>query len=125
MTGKCLCGKVGVKLNEEIQNVTVCYCDMCRKWGSGALFWLANRDLKSDFELIGQELLQDYQSSEIATRAFCKNCGTPVYYKYLATGNYTFCAGLFPDGKFQVEAVFSEEQCPPYLHGITVVESED
>jgi len=98
---------------------------MCRKWGSGALFWLANRDLKSGFELTGQEFIQDYQSSEIAIRAFCKNCGTPIYYLYRSTGNYTFCAGLFPDGDFQVEAVFAAEQCPPYLQGITKTETED
>ena len=116
MTGKCLCGNIEIKLEHEVQDVTVCYCDMCRKWGSGALFWLANRNLfESGFVATGAEYIQEYQSSEIATRSFCKNCGTPVYYKYLATGSYTFCAGLFPDGEFQVEKVFAAEQCPPYL----------
>lgn len=33
--GRCLCGGVTVRLPRRVNDVGVCHCATCRRWGSG------------------------------------------------------------------------------------------
>lgn len=65
-----------------------------------------------DFSLSGEEHISTYQSSDWAERAFCKKCGSNLWYKFLPTGNRTFLAGLFklPSGLPIKHQIFIEEK---------------
>ncbi len=78
----CLCKAVSftAELNED--DYSACHCSMCRRWCSGPFLGVGVKitDLK------GEANISAYTSSEWAERAFCKNCGTNLYYKVTAKG---------------------------------------
>ena len=93
MKAKCLCGDVSLEVEHD-KHVHACHCGMCRTWGSGATFSLiAAKPPKID----GEANISRYHSSEWAERAFCKNCGTHLFYHFLPNDSYFVFAGLFAD----------------------------
>ena len=38
LTGRCLCGAVGIIGTANEPKVAACHCDMCRRWSSGPYF---------------------------------------------------------------------------------------
>ena len=114
MIGNCLCKKIELNLNKETKRITACYCGMCRTWADGALFSIEDAYFEKDVQIYGKEWIQDYTSSEKASRGFCKNCGTSLYYK-LNSGEYFFNAGLFDDTDFRLVQEYDVEQKPNYL----------
>lgn len=91
LSGHCLCGKVGVATRSGTLHVGACHCGMCRKWGGGPLLAV---DGGQDVSLTGEEYITRYSSSEWAERAFCKECGTHLFYKLKANGQHILSAGL-------------------------------
>lgn len=83
-TGSCLCGAVSYTLAKEPAEMGACHCDMCRKWSGG--IYLAFEVKAGDIEITGQENLGTFTSSEWAERAFCKTCGSSIYYRVTAPG---------------------------------------
>jgi len=67
---------------------------------------------KVQFE--GTESIAVYASSEWAERAFCKNCGTHLYYKLLATGEYFVPAGAFESSEFELASQIYVDKKPSY-----------
>lgn len=93
-TGKCLCGEVQVKVTAEHKDVGSCHCDMCRRWGSGPFLAV---HVGQDIEIEGTENITAYNSSEWGERAFCKKCGTNLYYRLKGTGEYMLSVGVLDD----------------------------
>lgn len=98
-TGGCLCGAVTYTLSNEPTEVGACHCNMCRKWSGGIYIGL---EVKADaVDIEGADNLTSYASSEWAERAFCKICGSSVYYRVTApgphAGTYHFGAGTVDD----------------------------
>ncbi|MEO1040381.1 MAG: GFA family protein [Pseudomonadota bacterium] len=91
------------------QHVDACHCDMCRRWCGGpglAVFCQG----APEFE--GEPPLGVYQSSEWAERLFCKTCGSSLFYRLIAKGDYVAYAGsldLSDDARMTVE-IFVDEQ---------------
>lgn len=108
VSGKCLCGAVGITLKGAHGEVDVCHCSMCAKWG-GSMYAGIEAD---DFKLTGEDHVARYQSSDWAERAFCKTCGSNLWYKFLPTGNRTFLTGLFdlPKGLPIKHQIFIDEK---------------
>lgn len=94
VTGRCLCGAVTIRLTGEHQDVGVCHCNMCRRWGGGPNMAL---DVGKDIEIEGRDHVSIYRSSEWAERAFCKNCGSNLYYRIVEADEYVICAGILDD----------------------------
>ena len=92
--GRCLCGAVEIKLTDEHKAVGVCHCSMCRRWGSGPNMAI---DVGKDIEINGDDNITHYRSSEWAERAFCKTCGSNLYYRVVETGDHVVCAGILDD----------------------------
>ena len=67
MKGHCLCGAVTITV-PDINEVAVCHCATCRRWGGGPLFTV---DHDGKLEIEGEDHIADYQSSDWAERAFC------------------------------------------------------
>lgn len=76
--GSCLCGKVRYKYNGKIEEIAMCHCSQCRKAQGGA--FATNSPVDSEkLEFAGVENIKEFQSSELKVRAFCTNCGSPLY----------------------------------------------
>jgi hypothetical protein len=65
-------------------------------------------------EFKGSDQITRYASSEWAERAFCKNCGSHLYYKLLATGEYFVPAGAFDSTDFELVSQIYIDKKPDY-----------
>ena len=91
MKGHCLCGAVSF-VAAAASEIGACHCGYCRRWGGGPLLAV---HCGPEVEFQGADQIAVYPSSEWAERAFCKRCGTHLYYKLLATGEFFVPAGAF------------------------------
>lgn len=101
--GSCLCGKVQVTVSPQKKTFDACHCGMCRKWGGGPALMI---DGGKDISFKGQENITVFSSSDWAERAFCKSCGTHLYYHLKGSKFHAFPIGLFDgvsDFKFEVQ----------------------
>lgn len=77
--GKCLCGKVEVKIRGEISDIIHCHCSLCRK-NSGTAYATNGFVKSTDFEITsGKEYLSTFSFKPGRNRYFCSGCGSPVY----------------------------------------------
>ncbi|MCY9803521.1 GFA family protein [Vibrio scophthalmi] len=89
----CLCGAVKITAQDVNPKFTVCHCQSCRTWG-GAPYFAVRCGTKVTIE--GKGYVKMYQSSDWAERGFCIECGTHLFYRLKATGEYNMPVGLFP-----------------------------
>ena len=108
-TGQCLCGAVKIKLTADHKDIGVCHCNMCRRWGSGPNMAI---DVGKDIEIEGADNVTAYRSSDWAERAFCRICGSNLYYRVVEAGTYFVCAGILdrPDGLSLTGQIFIDEK---------------
>ncbi|WP_413288346.1 GFA family protein [Bdellovibrio sp. HCB337] len=90
--GTCLCKKVRISISPEKNIFDACHCSMCRRWGGGPALTVEGG---KSFHIQGEEFVSIYDSSEWAQRAFCKNCGSHLFYHLKNTQHYNFSLGLF------------------------------
>jgi hypothetical protein len=92
--GRCLCGAVRFSFQAANRDVGVCHCGMCRRWAAGP-FMVLDHNGKVAFE--GDENIGVYKSSEWGERAFCKVCGTSLYWRMSGLDHYAVSAGALED----------------------------
>jgi hypothetical protein len=83
--GSCLCGQVKYRLTAEPGAFGYCHCTSCRKASGSAHAANAPIDRTSFHLLQGKSLIREFESSPGKFRAFCSNCGSPLYAYLLAT----------------------------------------
>jgi len=79
-TGGCQCGKVRYVLYVAPENAHVCHCRMCQR-ATGGLFAALAGAPKSEFAWTQGEAAV-FASSNLATRGYCRDCGTPLSFTY-------------------------------------------
>jgi hypothetical protein len=67
-----------------------------------------------DIQFEGSEHITVYSSSEWAQRAFCSRCGTHLYYRLLASGEYFVPAGVFESTDFEILSQIYVDNKPSY-----------
>ena len=78
-TGSCLCGQVRFVIHGELGGIQVCYCSQCRKAQGGPLATnIPVRQAQIEW-VAGLDYLRNFESSPGKLRAFCSQCGSPVY----------------------------------------------
>jgi hypothetical protein len=110
MDGRCLCGSVKFT-SPDAKEIGACHCGFCRRWGGGPLLAV---HCGPNVQFDETEDIAVYASSEWAERAFCKRCGTHLYYKLLPTGEYFIPAGTFDSTDFQLESQIYIDKKPGY-----------
>lgn len=91
LTGGCQCGGVRYALRGQLDDPHICHCRMCQKaFGS---FFAPLVGVKLDGIEWTRGQLATYHSSTIAERGFCRNCGTPLTFRYLNSDNINVSIG--------------------------------
>ena len=118
MNGQCLCGAVRITLRGRPTTMEACHCASCRKvTGGGPGLGAPVRG--EDLTIEGAEHITRYPSSEHAERAFCRVCGSNLFFRLAgdaATGNLSLCPGLLDDmnGVALVEEMFIDAKPDGY-----------
>ena len=82
-----MCGAVAFVARDVPDTFGACHCEMCRRWTGSAYLEL---DVpRSSITWQGAEHIQTFQSSEWAERAWCRTCGTHLYYHVTAGGPHS------------------------------------
>lgn len=84
-TGGCQCGAVRYALYAEPANASICHCRMCQK-AFGNIFAPLAGVAMEDFALTRGSLTV-FCSSGAVERGFCKDCGTPLTFRYVNGGD--------------------------------------
>ena len=78
MKGGCLCGAVRYVAKTQPKWTALCHCESCRRAASAPVVaWMGFTP--EDVQWSGERKF--YQSSEIATRGFCPECGTQMSFE--------------------------------------------
>ncbi len=93
LTGRCMCGAVGIIGTANEPKVAACHCDMCRRWSSGPYFEVPCENVI--FE--GEDNITKIRSSDWAERGFCKKCGSNLFYHIIDSNEFQIAAGLLDD----------------------------
>jgi hypothetical protein len=112
MTGGCLCGAVRFTATPAKRDVGACHCSMCRRWSAGPFLALECDDT---LKIEDATNLGIYRSSEWAERAFCKQCGTPLFYRLVDRNWHAVSAEAFDDrAGFQFTSQIFIDEKPAY-----------
>lgn len=77
--GNCLCGGVQFKVNGALRPVVYCHCKQCRR--TSGHFVAATACATDDLELVVKKSLSWFRSSDTAGRAFCRECGSSLFWQ--------------------------------------------
>ena len=77
--GSCLCGQITYETSEELGDFGYCHCRSCQK-ASGSAHGANAGVRRAAFSLNDDSgHLREYESSPGKVRAFCANCGSPLF----------------------------------------------
>ena len=93
-TGSCLCGAVRYTITGPLRSILVCHCAMCRRAMSGVGAFTACAP--GDIRIEGTKL-RWYQSSPIARRGFCAQCGSSLFWEPAHGNHLSVSAGSLDD----------------------------
>lgn len=108
----CLCRSVKITAGEINRKFTVCHCDTCRTWGGGPFFAV---QCGTNIDIEGTEKIKMYESSPWASRGFCSDCGTHLFYKLKKSGEYNMPVGIFQNlDNLEMDMQYFSDQRPDY-----------
>lgn len=91
VNGSCLCGSVKFALTSLDRDVVYCHCEQCRK--QTGHFVAATRAQDNCLSVTGEDNLTWFAASSDAKRAFCKHCGSLLFWKRNNTDTTSIMAG--------------------------------
>jgi hypothetical protein len=108
----CLCGAVKITATDINPKFTVCHCDACRGWGGGPFFAV---QCGTNVEIVGVDKVKMYDSSSWASRGFCAECGTHLFFKFKESGAYNMAVGIFKNlADLEMDMQYFSDQRPDY-----------
>jgi hypothetical protein len=96
-TGGCQCGAVRYALYATPPEPGVCHCRMCQK-AFGNFFAALGGVPLADFAWV-KGAPGVFKSSEAVERGFCRDCGTPLYFRYVYKDRISVSLGSLDDPK--------------------------
>ncbi len=91
MTGGCQCGAVRYALHAEPTEPSICHCRMCQKAFGNYIAPLAGVRLQDLAWTRGAP--GTFRSSDQVERGFCRDCGTPLFYRVLGRDRISVSIG--------------------------------
>jgi len=90
-TGGCQCGAVRYALLSEPTDPSICHCRMCQKAFGNYIAPLAGVPMADLVWTRGEP--GRFRSSDEVERGFCRDCGTPLFYRVLARDRISVSIG--------------------------------
>jgi hypothetical protein len=90
-------------------DIQACYCGQCQRWtGGGPLFAVRVRNL----EITGETAIEAYHHSAHGERAFCRTCGSTLYWRMQGKPVAFVSPGLLDDqsGMTVTEEIFVDQR---------------
>jgi hypothetical protein len=116
LTGGCQCGAVRYRLDAEPNGANICHCRMCQKASGGPFMTFAGVPIGRLFWTRG--LPKFFQSSAIAERGFCAECGTPLTYRLIERDRISVTIGSLDEpAAVAPEIQYGVESSLPWLDG--------
>lgn len=82
--GGCLCGAVHYEIEGALAAIQICHCGQCRKAQGTAFASNIPVQIERLRFIAGREGIREFESSPGKLRAFCSNCGSPIYSRRLS-----------------------------------------
>ena len=107
MTGGCACGRVRFSARIDDDEAYLCHCRMCQRATGGVS--IAFKNIKK--AAVTWEAEPDwYESSPIARRPYCRECGTSLGFAFPDSENMDLTVGAFDDpSRFRPKHHFGAE----------------
>jgi hypothetical protein len=117
MTGGCQCGAVRYALIAEPTEPSICHCRMCQKAFGNYMAPLTGVRLDELAWTRGTPGV--FQSSDKVERGFCRDCGTPLFYRVLSHDRISVSIGSLdePD-RVAPLAQYGIEAKSPHFDGL-------
>lgn len=98
-SGGCMCGAVRFTARLERETFGACHCEMCRRWTGSALLGITVPT--GNLRWQGEDRIASRQTSAWAMRAWCRDCGSALFFRVTAdtpyAGDTELPIGLFDD----------------------------
>lgn len=78
-TGSCLCGEVRFEITGDLAPIQFCHCGVCRKAQGSAFASNIPVDAGAFRLVTGADRVKAFESSPGKRRAFCGDCGSPLF----------------------------------------------
>jgi hypothetical protein len=88
LTGGCQCGAVRYEVRALPDDPHVCHCRMCQKAFGGLFAALASVPVAALVVTRGRPGV--FRSSVVVERGFCRDCGTPLFFRYVDMAHACF-----------------------------------
>lgn len=116
ISGGCQCGRIRYAMHvDRVEKPHVCHCRMCQK-ATGGLFAALAGCAKHALEWTrGSPAF--FASSNLATRGFCRDCGTPLTFSYNTPEAriYVTIGSLDDPGAAEIEIQYGTESRIPWV----------
>ncbi len=89
--GSCLCGAVSYEITGPLRPVVGCHCRQCQK--TSGHYVAATQGRWDQLNLKCEDGLAWYRSSEIASRGFCRECGSSLFWRRHGSESLSIMAG--------------------------------
>lgn len=122
-SGGCQCGAVRYHVTALLDTSHICHCRMCQK--AAGNFFAALVGVPRDALTWTRGAAAIFKSSDQVARGFCSDCGTPLYYDYLASGHLSVTTGSLDDpARFPPKMQFGTEGRLPWFDAIVTLGEE-
>jgi hypothetical protein len=95
LTGGCQCGAVRYEWTVRPTHSSVCYCRMCQKASGQPLMGLTGGKREHLTWTRGKPAF--FRSSNMVERGFCRDCGTPLFFRYIDRDRISLSLGSLDD----------------------------
>ena len=122
-SGGCQCGAARYRVTAVLDTSHICHCRMCQK--AAGNFFAALVGIPRDALTWTRGTPATFKSSDQVERGFCRDCGTPLYYDYLASKHLSVTTGSLDDPvAFPPRMQFGIEAQMPWFGGLAALPDE-
>ncbi len=113
-TGSCLCGAVKYQVTGPLRPVVACHCGQCQKASGHHV--AATSAQRQDFELLEEQGLKWFSSSQGIRRGFCQQCGGNLFWDKADLPSISIFAGSLDQSSYLEleEHIYVEEKADYY-----------
>ncbi len=119
-TGGCQCGAVRYRVEGTLADPHLCHCRMCQKAAGNYFLPLANAPRERISVTRGKPGW--FKSSDIVRRGFCRDCGTPLFFRYVDKDRISVSLGSLDEPLRVAPAKqYGLESRLPFVAGLTTL----